>query len=397
MTIYKEGSAVLFDVGAVAGSVPSRKDDVFYNVDMKHQRDVFVAVMNSFKRFPSGRSLSVGLAMEASGVRAIRLTKECALTFSKQNGNELRIFANDFDETAIKSLRHNLKENNVNVSAITQLNADEFFATSEGLDIIDIDPFGGPGPFIDGAVKRLSRGGLLCVTATDTAPLCGVFPDVCLRKYWATPSHDMSMNEWAVRILVRYCQLIGAQYDKALIPILCYKKDHYVRLYLQCKKSKELSSEIVAAHGVVFVNEKSGEISKVAKKGFALVGPMYLGPLVDSSAFDEKKFRATVSDAWADRLFDVNSVGRNTVGYFTVPQMCSLHKIGPQPSVSQVLTALRTKNKKQKKQIFAYESLDFVESIKSNCSYKEFVSALRSVGIKKKNKRAVLTKKKKEE
>ncbi|MCU0373510.1 MAG: ATP-binding protein, partial [Ignavibacteria bacterium] len=42
-----------------------------------------------------------------------------------------------------------------------------------GFDYIDIDPFGSPCPFLDAAIKRLSRGGILAVTATDTSALAG--------------------------------------------------------------------------------------------------------------------------------------------------------------------------------------------------------------------------------
>ena len=40
---------------------------------------------------------------------------------------------------------------------------------SKGFDYIDLDPFGSPNIFLDSAVKRLGRNGILAVTATDTA------------------------------------------------------------------------------------------------------------------------------------------------------------------------------------------------------------------------------------
>jgi len=40
-------------------------------------------------------------------------------------------------------------------------------------DVLDLDPYGAPTPFLDGAVQAVSEGGLLCVTATDMAVLCG--------------------------------------------------------------------------------------------------------------------------------------------------------------------------------------------------------------------------------
>ncbi len=39
--------------------------------------------------------------------------------------------------------------------------------------IIDLDPYGSPTPFLDAAVQSVADGGLLCITCTDMAVLCG--------------------------------------------------------------------------------------------------------------------------------------------------------------------------------------------------------------------------------
>lgn len=39
--------------------------------------------------------------------------------------------------------------------------------------IIDLDPYGSPTPFLDAAVQSIADGGLLCITCTDMAVLCG--------------------------------------------------------------------------------------------------------------------------------------------------------------------------------------------------------------------------------
>ena len=36
-------------------------------------------------------------------------------------------------------------------------------------DYIDIDPFGSPNPFLAAAIGRITRNGIVAVTATDTA------------------------------------------------------------------------------------------------------------------------------------------------------------------------------------------------------------------------------------
>lgn len=49
--------------------------------------------------------------------------------------------------------------------------------------IIDIDPYGSAGPFLDGAVQAICDGGLLLVTCTDMAILCGNNSESCFSKY----------------------------------------------------------------------------------------------------------------------------------------------------------------------------------------------------------------------
>lgn len=40
-------------------------------------------------------------------------------------------------------------------------------------DVVDLDPYGTPAQLLDSAVQSVKDGGLLCVTATDMANLCG--------------------------------------------------------------------------------------------------------------------------------------------------------------------------------------------------------------------------------
>lgn len=45
--------------------------------------------------------------------------------------------------------------------------------------VIDLDPYGGPNQFLDGALQSIEEGGLLMVTATDMAVLAGNTPEAC--------------------------------------------------------------------------------------------------------------------------------------------------------------------------------------------------------------------------
>ncbi len=44
---------------------------------------------------------------------------------------------------------------------------------SDRFTIVDLDPYGSPTPFLDAAVQCTEDGGLMCITCTDMAVLCG--------------------------------------------------------------------------------------------------------------------------------------------------------------------------------------------------------------------------------
>jgi len=46
------------------------------------------------------------------------------------------------------------------------------------VDVVDLDPYGGAYEFLDGAVQLVADGGLLMVTCTDAAVLCGNHSEV---------------------------------------------------------------------------------------------------------------------------------------------------------------------------------------------------------------------------
>jgi tRNA (guanine26-N2/guanine27-N2)-dimethyltransferase len=246
----------------------SKEMDVFYNPVMKLNRDISILLLNSIDM----DKLNIADPLAGSGIRAIRFLKEL------ERGKIKTISINDYSDKAIKSIKNNLKLNKVKVNnkkqkikdfpiskskdfeiIIKNMDANLFLLHSEGFNYIDIDPFGTPNPYLDSAVRRISREGILAITATDTSALCGTYPKACARKYWAVPLRNELMHEVGIRILIRKCQLIGAQYDKALIPVFSYSKDHYMRIFFRCVKGKTEVDNVLKLHGDF---EKSGPIWK---------------------------------------------------------------------------------------------------------------------------------------
>jgi tRNA (guanine26-N2/guanine27-N2)-dimethyltransferase len=304
----------------------SQTKGVFYNPQMIHCRDVFISLL----RQSIQPIRSIGLCMEASGIRTARIASELCTTHP--NFSQTTIYANDADERATNTI-HSLLQTLVKQSLcsktvvqkkikISQLDATQFFLAQEGLDVIDIDPYGSPIYWIETACQKISRDGILCVTATDLAPLCGTNPFACKRKYGATPIRNHLQHEFAIRILCAAIQKRAMLYDRACIPILCYTKDHYARLYFRVKKSKaECDALYAQITHAKYTN--SGELLV----GTGDIGPFYSGLLRNTDYLDWKKafgeLQKTYNDSWHTHILEE----LDCVGLYEVSHMHKLYGI----------------------------------------------------------------------
>ena len=260
--------------------------EVFYNPVMASNRNIAILLLNSV----DNGQMNIASPLAGSGIRELRFLKEL------KPGKVQNIFLNDLKENFPKVIAENLKLNGLKKDKLIIHNDDanlfllnQVKHCKEGefcgyFDYIDIDPFGSPNPFLASAVARITREGIIAVTATDTAALTGTYPKVTKRKYWAKAVRSYMMHEIGLRILIRKVQLQGVQFDKALIPILAYHKDHYFRIYFKTIKGKERCDEVLKEHRYLLFNPKSLEfkVSEFnAMKGFEYFGPLWAGKLLD--------------------------------------------------------------------------------------------------------------------
>jgi len=263
--------------------------EVFYNPVMKSNRNISILLLNSVEN----ENMNIASPLTGSGIRELRFLKEL------KPGKIRNLFVNDIKENFPKVIADNLKlskitkylksklvvhNDDANLFLLNQVKhcvRDEFCGY---FDYIEIDPFGSPNPFLAAAVARITRNGIIAVTATDTAALTGTYPKVTKRKYWARNVRNYMMHEIGLRILIRKVQLQGLQFDKAMIPILAYHKDHYFRIYFRSLKSKERCDEVLKEHQYLLFNPKTSvfKISNFnAEKGFDYFGPLWTGRLFD--------------------------------------------------------------------------------------------------------------------
>ncbi|RNF04506.1 putative N(2), N(2)-dimethylguanosine tRNA methyltransferase [Trypanosoma rangeli] len=103
----------------------------------------------------------------------------------------------------------------------------------ELMDVVDLDPYGSASPFLDAAMRCIKEGGLLLVTSTDSAILCGNYPDTCHAKYNTIPSKNAACHEMAVRILLAALERVANKQRKYIVPLLSLHIDFYVRCFVR--------------------------------------------------------------------------------------------------------------------------------------------------------------------
>lgn len=318
--IIKEGEAKI--------KVPKEKRiskdlPVFYNPVMEFNRTVSVKILKSVKN----KNMSIGMPLGGTGVRACRFLKE----LPKEKIRELWI--NDHDKEAVKVIRQNLRLNKSKADVFND-DANIFMLKSRGFDYIDVDPFGSPNMFLDSAVKRLGREGILAVTATDTGCLAGSFINACIRKYWARPLRDSNMHETGLRILIRKVQLIGAEHDKALVPIFSYFKDHYFRVFFRCEKGKKKVDSLMEKH----------DMHREA-------GPLWTGRLWD------KKTAKEISDGEGSFLETIAKESKiDILGFYHIPSFCKKNRLEVMKQ-DKIISGIRKKGYNVEATHFAPNSL----------------------------------------
>ncbi len=280
-TIIIEGeTSVEVPIPDEDSNFPPSSVAVFYNPAMRMNRDVAVAAIACFSK--NALEYTCLDALSASGIRGLRIAKEVGLNTTMS----------DWEETSFELIKKNIELNNLANCTTIKRNANVVMLDNS-FDIIDLDPFGSPAPFLDAACRSAKR--LLCITATDTAPLCGAHKKAGIRNYAAVPLKTEYYPEMGVRILMGAVARTLAKHDKAMTPLLSYASAHYVRLFAAVKKGINEADECLKNMG--FISHCFGCGAREWKYGLAvhleekcpvcghttsLAGPLWLGRLHDS-------------------------------------------------------------------------------------------------------------------
>lgn len=268
---------------------PGKKQGLpFYNPAMELNRDISIAIVQWLLSIAEDRQVSLLDGLAATGIRGIRFLHELTGSYD--------VTINDWSEEAFSVILKNVKETNAKQVTCSQKDLNQILLEKK-FDYIDIDPFGSPATFIDNAMKSIRHNGVVAISATDTAALCGVYPKVCRRRYAAIPNHGSVMHEVGLRILLGFVGREAAKHEKGIQPILSYKTDHYIRLYVRVKRNVPSANETAESIQSVLAST----MYPFDEKDNRLIGPLWTKALhskkivehltgfVDQKQFGSKK------------------------------------------------------------------------------------------------------------
>jgi len=331
------------------------KAPVFYNPVMELNRDLAVLALQAYQRMVD-REISVCEPLTGCGLRGIR--------FAAEIKGVKKVVMSDINERAFRLASHNVQINEQSERATVKNEEANFVLNScsaphKRFDVIDIDPFGSPVHFLDSAIRALRDGGLLALTATDLAPLCGVHPKACIRKYGGKPLRTEYCHELAARLLAGCLATTAARYEIGVNLVFSHRAEHYVRVYATIKYGAGYADESLKNMGYIlhcfkcfhresvkglFIFRQTEKCSECGSR-LSVAGPLWVGRLFSAEFCElmikeveqrKLKFGGKIGKMLALTRSEVDA----PISYYVVDKLCDSLNL-PVPPVMKVASVLK--------------------------------------------------------
>jgi tRNA (guanine26-N2/guanine27-N2)-dimethyltransferase len=378
LALTREGSTDLFVPEESMKAKEPKTFPAFFNPAARVNRDVSVAIASA------SRPRTFLDALAGIGARGVRVANECS--------RRTEVTLVEFNEVSLRVARKNARKNGV--AARCELVHEEAnaylhsrFGRLERFAAVDVDPFGTPAPYVQGALAAADDGAMVSLTATDTATLCGVFPTVAARRYGAKVVKSEFPHEAAIRVLLGFCARVGGVVDTGVAPVAAHATLHYLRVYFRVLRGAEKSDRCLREVGYVascpdcHENSVSPEYSVVCGKcgGRARsVGPQWTGRLVDEALVGEASKECS-KRGWrgaAEALGALEGVDRFPPFGYSLEAITSRERVSS-VRFQEVVDALAASGRSAMRQPFGSSGL------KTDASYGEVLAAVRRAGQRK--------------
>ncbi|XP_043107994.1 LOW QUALITY PROTEIN: tRNA (guanine(26)-N(2))-dimethyltransferase [Puntigrus tetrazona] len=257
------------------------------------------------ERCEQGLHVLEGLA--ASGLRSVRFALEVPGLKS--------ITANDYSAKAAALIAQDAQHNNVShILQASQRDASmvmyEARGRKERYDVIDLDPYGSPSPFLDAAVQAVSEGGLLCITCTDMAVMAGNSGETCYSKYGSVSIKSKYCHEMALRIILHSLDQRAAVYQRYIEPLLSVSVDFYIRVFVRVKTGQVVVKNSASKQALLYncVGCGAFHLQRMGKKmsqGKHMKYSAATGPPVGPSCEHCGQRHQLGGPVWAEPIHDI--------------------------------------------------------------------------------------------
>lgn len=281
-----EGKTILYVPKSSLNAKIPPKTPAFYNPHAELSRDISLA---AYRVVAGGmhRPVAFAEALAGVGARGVRVAVEVPeVDF---------VFINDLNPVAVKMAEASAKANGVVDRCRFSVSDSCSFliahsAPQSRFDIVDLDPFGTPAPHIDCALRSVKNGGVLSVTATDTAVLCGIYPKVSYRKYHGYSLRTEYCHELGLRILLGAVAHNAMKLDLGVKPLFAHSTRHYFRVFTTVKAGVAGAEETHGQIGYILhcfrchfretCKKPYGECPECGSP-LKAAGPLWIGPIYE--------------------------------------------------------------------------------------------------------------------
>ena len=317
------------------GNKISKKLDVFYNPEMKINRDFSLLFIASY----FSRPITYCDPMAASGIRQMRFLSTIPSFFKT-------LTTGDVSKKAINTMKTHFRINKISTKKVDFSRANAINTlSSQYFEMIEIDPFGTPVPFLDIALQRIKHKGILSITATDTAALCGIYPKTGLRRYGLRTGYTFWYEEFGLRALIAYCQREAAKYDKALKVELSFSAKHFYKIFFRVIESKQQALNDIKSQRYIHWDKQTQDIVSTSYEEEKSFGKLYMGALKNNSIVEKMIENLELLDhkKEAKLLLEKLQQEDDIVGYFNPHKLQRSHKFNCDKKFDEIMQGLKEK------------------------------------------------------
>ncbi len=277
------------------------KSPAFFNPLAKVNRNLSIMAYKAFIQ-DMNSDTTFADALCGVGARGLRVAVEVP--------GVRQIYLNDINPIAINcakksaDLNHIIGLCNFSTEDTCKFLVEHSIRNGERFTMIDLDPFGSPSTYIDCLLRAVQDEGLVSVTATDTAVLSGVHPEVCFRRYYGRPLNNQFSNETAVRILMSLIALTASRLGLAIHPLFVHVNLNYIRIYAKIAASHSKANKVQQNIGYIQYCYKCGnrntvreigrsEVCNICGGSFKLSGLLWIEKLFDKEFIEKMSKYAT--------------------------------------------------------------------------------------------------------